>query len=127
MRQEYYCKECDYSTKIKTLYEQHKTTKKHLKLSDTDKDLNLNKTCIECNKEFSTPSNYYKHRNKYHKTITKQVTPTVTHQVNIQEILAENVLLKTKLANCEEELLNAQKKIIQLYESLVAKIENKTD
>lgn len=122
MSWKYSCQGCNYFTNNKTLYEQHKNTKKHLKLSDTE-NKDLNKTCVECKKTFSTPSNYYKHKNKYHKLITKQETNIVPDT----DLYEENIMLKAKLAKCEEELANAQKKIISLYESLVIKIENKTD
>lgn len=124
MSKKYSCEGCNYTTTNKSLYEQHKNTKKHLKLSDTDKD--SNKICVECNKTFSTPSNYYKHKKKYHTTTTKQIIVT-PNQTDLSDIINENNELKIKLAKYEEELANAQKKIIELYERLVTKIENKTD
>lgn len=114
MSHKYSCKGCNYSTNNKALYEQHKNTKKHNKLSEEKEP---NKTCLECNKTFSTTSNYYKHRNKYHTTQTKQIT----HPIEDNNLLLENTILKQKLTEVEEELKNAQKKIIELYDKLVNK------
>lgn len=119
----YSCKGCQYSTDNKTLYEQHKNTKKHLKLSETD---DTNKTCVECDKTFSTPSNYYKHRNKYHQVINTQKA-IIINDDKINDLIAENKILKDRLLKYEEDLNNAQKKIIQLYESMVIKMEQKIE
>lgn len=116
MSHKYSCKGCNYSTNNKALYEQHKNTKKHNKLSEEKEP---NKTCLECNKTFSTTSNFYKHKNKYHKTINKQINQPVEEDTS--NLLLENIKLKEKLALCEEELKNAQKKIIELYDKLVNK------
>ena len=57
----YFCCKCNYKCKTRFLYEQHVKTKKHLKKSQTIKNINGNKISCICGTEYKHNSSYSRH------------------------------------------------------------------
>lgn len=116
----YNCQTCNYTTINKAHYDAHLNTKKHLRLMENNKP---DKTCIECDKTFSTMSNYYKHMKKYHSTTPLTPPPTPLTATNPEYLFNDTITsdeLKKLLYSKENELLALKKN----YEILELKYEH---
>jgi hypothetical protein len=91
---EYYCRYCKYKTNIKSNYNKHLQTKKHL---DTCKN---NKYCDICNKEFKNIRNLKRHYNSIHRnTDNKEEIKNIEKIKNIKY----DKISYTKIKNIVEE------------------------
>ena len=63
--EKYNCKLCDYYTSRKFNFIKHQTTRKHLKLTNVDKDATINSNYIcECGMEYRHRQSLYVHKKK---------------------------------------------------------------
>ena len=104
----YVCKMCNFSTKIKTHYNTHLNTLKHIKNSKNSKNVNNlitvkkdNFVC-ECSKIFTTKSHLTRHKNKYCKLIKN----------NEGEILENEIKSLKQLFNEQKREYDKERKIL---------------
>ena len=95
------CEKCNYLTNKKGNYDKHLTTKKHL----------LSYNCVTCNKQYTTKSGLWKH---------KETCASLTNN-NVCELLLKQ---KEENSKFQEDLLNQIKQQQQQLTEMIPKLGN---
>lgn len=140
---EYYCEKCDYFTKKNSDFIKHQNTKKHNAKSDVDH--NLKNQCGFCDKQYSSASNLWKHKQKckmneikkdsINKTLLegKKANSSLTNEMVIELIKQnkelQNVLVEQSAAIMEQSaaLMQQNNKLVEITAKGSTHIQNMTN
>jgi len=122
----YYCKNCDYGTSKKSSYEDHLTTRKHIKSMIFNENLpNLPKTCHEyvcqiCNKKYKDNSGLWRHKKICN---IKEEVDIIQPVKKLSELDKDELIIQLLKQNAElikgqqDMMINQQDMIIKLSEN----------
>lgn len=121
VKKEFYCEKCDYFTRKNSDFIKHQNTKKH----NAQPNLNENakNKCLNCNKQYSSASNLWKHKQKCksNETSTKKSQSTddtkpdttITNDM-IFELIKQNKELQTALVEQSAAIMEQNNKLVEI-------------
>lgn len=129
----YQCEYCEYSTFLKSDYDRHISSKKHKNILSMSKEENTMQSvekkhqCNHCNKEFTSRSGLWKHRDKCSQKIpTKDEVTELLTQENFMVLLNQNAELKNILIektqqdnNIINQLINEKNAMMEQHQQLI--------
>jgi hypothetical protein len=118
---EFYCEKCDYFTRKQSDFLKHLNTKKHNVFSC--KNENLKTKCSFCNRQYSSQSNLWKHKQKckfnkvdiiYENKIEEKVpTSSLTNEM-VLELIKQNKELQSALVEQSTAIMEQNNKLVEM-------------
>lgn len=121
VKREFYCEKCDYFTKKNSDFIKHQNTKKHNMQPNLNE--NYKNKCLNCNKQYSSASNLWKHKQKCKSKETNIKNSQATDGMKpdtaitndmIFELIKQNKELQTALVEQSAAIMEQNNKLVEI-------------
>lgn len=127
-KKEFYCEKCDYYTKKNSDYIKHQSTKKHNAFPNIND--NFKNKCDVCNKQYSSASNLWKHKQKCkdieNKREISNSNTSITNEM-VVELIKQNKELQTALIEQSASIMEQNNKLVEITSKGSTLIQNQTN